>query len=121
MSTLKQTAIAVAATSAVTALAFMAASLAPAIAAPAASGDLKIVAAAPDATPVAARKAQRRNSPSASRRLAGKGGGVKDTCPASNKACIKELVANCDKAGGGLSTWEDGSVDCYVVGIHDQP
>ena len=31
------------------------------------------------------------------------------------------LIANCDKAKGGLSTEPDGGVDCYVVGIHDQP
>lgn len=51
----------------------------------------------------------------------GNGRTVKDTCPGNNQACINELIKNCDKAGGGLSTWEDGSVDCYVVGIHDQP
>ena len=52
-----------------------------------------------------------------------KGGGrhVKDTCPGGDKKCIKDLIANCDKAGGGLSTQPDGGVDCYVVGIHDQP
>lgn len=48
-------------------------------------------------------------------------GPVKDTCPGGNKKCIKDLVAACDKAGGGLSTQPDGGVDCYVVGIHDQP
>lgn len=53
--------------------------------------------------------------------LKGNGRTVKDTCPGGDKACIKELVANCDKAGGGLSTQPDGGVDCYVVGIHDQP
>lgn len=46
---------------------------------------------------------------------------VKDTCPGGDKKCIKDLVAACDKAGGGLSTQPDGGVDCYVVGIHDQP
>jgi hypothetical protein len=50
-----------------------------------------------------------------------KGGTVKDTCPGGDQACIDELIANCDKAGGGLSTEPDGGVDCYVVGIHDQP
>jgi hypothetical protein len=50
-----------------------------------------------------------------------KGGTVKDTCPGGDKACIDQLVASCDKAGGGLSTQPDGGVDCYVVGIHDQP
>lgn len=50
-----------------------------------------------------------------------KGGTVEDTCPGGDQACIDELVANCDKAGGGLSTEPDGGVDCYVVGIHDQP
>lgn len=49
-----------------------------------------------------------------------KGGTVKDTCPGGDQACIDELIANCDKAGGGLSTEPDGGVDCYVVGIHDQ-
>lgn len=49
------------------------------------------------------------------------GGVVKDTCPGGDQACIDELIANCDKAGGGLSTEPDGGVDCYVVGIHDQP
>ena len=46
---------------------------------------------------------------------------VKDTCPGGDKKCIKDLIAACDKAGGGLSTQPDGGVDCYVVGIHDQP
>ncbi len=59
--------------------------------------------------------------PGGSAKLASKGRVVKDTCPGNDKACINDLVKNCDKAGGGLSTWEDGSVDCYVVGIHDQP
>ena len=49
------------------------------------------------------------------------GGTVKDTCPGGDQACIDELIANCDKADGGLSTEPDGGVDCYVVGIHDQP
>jgi len=52
--------------------------------------------------------------------LAVQGGVVKDTCPGGDTACIKELKANCDKAGGGLSTEPDGGVDCFVVGIHDQ-
>ncbi len=47
-------------------------------------------------------------------------GPVKDTCPGGDKQCIKDLKANCDKAGGGLSTEPDGGVDCFVVGIHDQ-
>ena len=59
--------------------------------------------------------------PSGPGTLANKGRVVKDTCPGNDKACINDLIKNCDKAGGGLSTWEDGSVDCYVVGIHDQP
>lgn len=59
--------------------------------------------------------------PSGPSRIANKGRVVKDTCPGNDKACINDLIKNCDKAGGGLSTWEDGSVDCYVVGIHDQP
>lgn len=46
---------------------------------------------------------------------------VKDTCPGGDHGCIKDLKANCDKAGGGLSTEPDGGVDCFVVGIHDQP
>ncbi len=46
---------------------------------------------------------------------------VKDTCPGGDHRCIKDLKASCDKAGGGLSTEPDGGVDCYVVGIHDQP
>jgi hypothetical protein len=80
------------------------------------------IAAAPSAVEPAASRSQRaRRSARAAKKLAGRGGGVKDTCPASNKACIKELIANCDKAGGGLSTQPDGGVDCYVVGIHDQP
>ncbi len=53
--------------------------------------------------------------------LKGNGRGVKDTCPGGDKKCIKDLIAACDKAGGGLSTQPDGGVDCYVVGIHDQP
>jgi|GEM_PF-5208156 len=48
-------------------------------------------------------------------------GGVKDTCPGGDHGCIKDLKANCDKAKGGLSTEPDGGVDCFVVGIHDQP
>ena len=48
-------------------------------------------------------------------------GVVKDTCPGGDHRCIKDLKASCDKAGGGLSTEPDGGVDCYVVGIHDQP
>lgn len=55
------------------------------------------------------------------RALKGNNGPVKDTCPGGDKKCIKDLVAACDKAGGGLSTQPDGGVDCYVVGIHDQP
>lgn len=43
-----------------------------------------------------------------------------DTCKGGDQACIDELIANCDKANGGLSTEPDGGVDCYVVGIHDQ-
>ncbi|MBL8883504.1 MAG: hypothetical protein JNL45_10675 [Hyphomicrobium sp.] len=54
-------------------------------------------------------------------RLKGNGRVVKDTCPGGDKKCIKDLIAACDKAGGGLSTQPDGGVDCYVVGIHDQP
>lgn len=50
----------------------------------------------------------------------GRRGGVKDTCPGGDHGCIKDLKANCDKAGGGLSTEPDGGVDCFVVGIHDQ-
>lgn len=46
---------------------------------------------------------------------------VRDTCPGNDASCIKTLTASCDKAGGGLSTQPDGSVDCYVVGIHDTP
>lgn len=53
--------------------------------------------------------------------LKGNGRVVKDTCPGGDKKCIKDLIAACDKAGGGLSTQPDGGVDCYVVGIHDQP
>ncbi len=48
-------------------------------------------------------------------------GPVQDTCPGGDKQCIKDLIAACDKADGGLSTQPDGGVDCYVVGIHDQP
>lgn len=59
--------------------------------------------------------------PSGGAKLASRGRVVKDTCPGNDAKCIKELTASCDKAGGGLSTWPDGSVDCYVVGIHDQP
>ena len=55
------------------------------------------------------------------RAFKGNAGPVKDTCPGGDKKCIKDLVAACDKAGGGLSTQPDGGVDCYVVGIHDQP
>ncbi len=62
------------------------------------------------------RRGNRRNN----NKLATSGGGVKDTCPGGNKGCIKDLKANCDKAGGGLSTEPDGGVDCFVVGIHDQ-
>ncbi len=51
----------------------------------------------------------------------GNGRVVKDTCPGGDHGCIKDLKANCDKAGGGLSTEPDGGVDCFVVGIHDQP
>ncbi len=51
----------------------------------------------------------------------GRRGGVKDTCPGGDHGCIKDLKANCDKAKGGLSTEPDGGVDCFVVGIHDQP
>ncbi len=46
---------------------------------------------------------------------------VGDTCPGGDHKCIKDLKANCDKAKGGLSTEPDGGVDCFVVGIHDQP
>lgn len=73
------------------------------------------------AEPAAARSKRMRPGARGSARLTGRGGPVKDTCPGNNKACIKELIANCDKAGGGLSTQPDGGVDCYVVGIHDQP
>ncbi|MGE0052745.1 MAG: hypothetical protein AB7S74_00930 [Hyphomicrobium sp.] len=66
----------------------------------------------------ASRKPARRHSTA---QLKGNGRVVKDTCPGGDKKCIKDLVASCDKAGGGLSTQPDGGVDCYVVGIHDQP
>lgn len=56
-----------------------------------------------------------------SNQLQGNGGHVMDTCPGGDQACINDLKANCDKAGGGLSTEPDGGVDCFVVGIHDQP
>ena len=62
--------------------------------------------------------ARRRSS---AKKFSGNGGGVRDTCPGGDQACIDQLVASCDKAGGGLSTQPDGGVDCYVVGIHDQP
>ena len=68
------------------------------------------------------RKLKRRHARRGASNAFGKrrGGGVKDTCPGGDNACIKELKVNCDKAGGGLSTEPDGGVDCYVVGIHDQ-
>jgi hypothetical protein len=68
---------------------------------------------------VAAR--QQRHAKGPSQALKGIGRTVKDTCPGGDEKCIKDLIANCDKAGGGLSTQPDGGVDCYVVGIHDQP
>jgi hypothetical protein len=66
---------------------------------------------------------QKRVQPGKNRSAALKanGGVVKDTCPGGDQACIDDLIVNCDKAGGGLSTQPDGGVDCYVVGIHDQP
>ncbi len=92
-----------------------------ALAAPLTTAGSETVIAPSAAEPAASRAKRVRRSPRGSAKLAGRGGGVKDTCPASNKACIKDLIANCDKAGGGLSTQPDGAVDCYVVGIHDQP
>lgn len=67
----------------------------------------------------AARKQKHAKGPSQA--LKGNGRTVRDTCPGGDEKCIKDLVAACDKAGGGLSTQPDGGVDCYVVGIHDQP
>jgi hypothetical protein len=92
-----------------------------ALAAPSTVARAEIVAPSSVVEPAASRGQRVRRSPRATRKLAGRGGGVKDTCPGGNKACIKDLIANCDKAGGGLSTQPDGGVDCYVVGIHDQP
>ena len=78
------------------------------------SGNVVILAAARARKPTP-------HLPSGSGKIVNNGRVVKDTCPGNDKACIDDLIKNCDKAGGGLSTWENGSVDCYVVGIHDQP
>ena len=66
------------------------------------------------------KRAKRRNNRQHNNQLSASRGGVKDTCPGGNQGCIKDLIAACDKAGGGLSTEPDGGVDCFVVGIHDQ-
>ena len=66
------------------------------------------------------KRSKRRSNRRHNNQLAASSGGVKDTCPGGNKGCIKDLKANCDKAGGGLSTEPDGGVDCFVVVIHDQ-
>ncbi len=105
---------------ALSAAVFMSLSAHAALAAPFVPGAANSIAAQSDHVTLAA---SRTKKPAGQTAQAFKGNGrtVKDTCPGNNQACINELIKNCDKAGGGLSTWEDGSVDCYVVGIHDQP
>lgn len=65
-------------------------------------------------------KRTRKSRHAASGNFKGNGRVVKDTCPGGNQTCIDDLIASCNKAGGGLSTEPDGGVDCFVVGIHDQ-
>ena len=91
-----------------------------ALAAPFVPGAAKTIAAQSDRVTLAAARTKKPAGPSA-QAFKGNGRTVKDTCPGGDDKCIKELIANCDKAGGGLSTQPDGGVDCYVVGIHDQP
>ncbi len=91
-----------------------------ALAAPFVPGAANSFAAQSDHVTLAASRTKKPVGQSA-QAFKGNGRTVKDTCPGGDDKCIKELIANCDKAGGGLSTQHDGGVDCYVVGIHDQP